>query len=437
MLGMLNSLSKYTNTTLPKLVQHFEHIDLNAIAVQTGLIKRRTAKFNAEAFLLTLLQAVTSGQGSLQNIVVGLSQILTQPLSKQGLSYRFKNEGLDFLKQVSQELNHSLTHTDEAKNFGRVLLQDATQIRLPPRNSQHYKGMSNQWGAKASAKLDVTSDALTSEVVEIHLHHGTHSDRTSAKELYKIVKPGDLVLRDMGYYITKGLEKLTTQGAFWVTRVPSNTSITLESGDSLELYLKSLSQDVSAIDITGYVSEKDPLKTRIIALRCPEEITNRKRAKAKAHRGKMKSKANKFTLEREGWTIYITNLNQEKYSSIKIHELYSQRWAIEIQFRALKGSTQLRDLFNRVTKNKVHLSMLLQAVMIFAQLTAKIKSRLTHLAKKHPGLSVSIEQVSNWFSIVIKYLKSLNQEIIYDLRHLSHGKKRLIAPQCQLAINLF
>lgn len=62
-----NNISSLALTTLAR---KFNSLDLTEIAKKTGLIKRNTSKFSADIFLLSLLQAVSSGQGSLQNFVL-------------------------------------------------------------------------------------------------------------------------------------------------------------------------------------------------------------------------------------------------------------------------------------------------------------------------------------------------------------------------------
>ena len=147
-----NNISSLALTTLAR---KFNSLDLTEIAKKTGLIKRNTSKFSADGFLLSLLQAVSSGQGSLQNLVLQLSQILNCSLSRQGLHYRFKPEALLFLQEVSDSLYQLQAGSNKGSCFKRVLLQDSTQLRLPPKSSKHYKGIGNKWGPKGSAKIDI------------------------------------------------------------------------------------------------------------------------------------------------------------------------------------------------------------------------------------------------------------------------------------------
>lgn len=438
---MLKTNTKHATSTLPALVQKLAKLDLEALAIKTGLIERKTPKFSGEGLLLSLLQAVCLGQGSLKNIAQNLSQIHHKGLSKQAIDYRFKKSGKEallFLQAVSEALmEESRITVLEHNHFGRVLLQDASQLRLPKQNSDHYKGISNQWGEKSSAKIDLVKDVLSGEVIHSSIHDGTYQDRNLAKDLYSVIQQRDLVLRDMGYFATSGLAKIAEKNAFYVSRVPNNTSIALMDGTSFEKHLKGVPKGQNTIDLTVQLTEATPFKTRLVAIRCPEEVTAKRRAKAKKHRAKMKNKRTMYSIEREGWSIYVTNLNSEKFSAHPIHEIYAQRWGIEIQFRALKSQTNLRRLLNKRVKHKVHLDILLQVVMILAQLTAKVHSTLKKSLGKKEGVNLSIEQISSWLVSTLLKLKTFYDNIYYDLRHLSYGKKRCKTHMNTKAISLF
>jgi len=288
--------TKHATTTLPALTHGLSNIDFHQIAIQTGLIKRVTRGFTAEGFFLSLMKAVASGDASFRKLASNLAEsVQVKSLSKQALHYRASENAINFLKTIStQLLNTPLTSKN--RGFNRVLLQDSSQLRLAPKNSEYYTGTSNQWGPKSSAKLDLIKDLLTGEIIDLNIGHGTESDRVLGEDVLAHIEPKDLVLRDMGYFSTTVFKKIEQDGAYWISRLPANTHIYLPDGE------------------------------------------------AKAHREKMKSQANKLSLQREGWTLYLTNLPKEQYSAQQIHEIYTLRWNIEIQFRALKGQANIRGL---------------------------------------------------------------------------------------------
>lgn len=138
----------------------------------------------------------------------------------------------------------------------------------------------------------------------------------------------------------------------------------------------------------------------------------------------MGNKRTLYSIDREGWTIYVTNLSPEEFPAHTIHQFYAQRWGIEIQFRALKSQADLYGLLNKKVQHKVHLEILLQAIMILAQLTAKVHHSLKRALGKARGASLSIEKISSWLVSTLLKLTSLQDRIYFDSRHLSYGKKR-------------
>lgn len=429
--------TKHATTTLPALTHGLSNIDFHQIAIQTGLIKRVTRGFTAEGFFLSLMKAVASGDASFRKLASNLAEsVQVKSLSKQALHYRASENAINFLKTIStQLLNTPLTSKN--RGFNRVLLQDSSQLRLAPKNSEYYTGTSNQWGPKSSAKLDLIKDLLTGEIIDLNIGHGTESDRVLGEDVLAHIEPKDLVLRDMGYFSTTVFKKIEQDGAYWISRLPANTHIYLPDGEALEPHLKAQPPELTHLDLEVQVTQKQQHPSRLVAIRCSEEVTNQRRRKAKAHREKMKSQANKLSLQREGWTLYLTNLPKEQYSAQQIHEIYTLRWNIEIQFRALKGQANIRGLLGRVCKNKTQLDVLLQALMIYAQLTAKT---YVSLAKQHSKVKnrLSIELIASWLEKAILTTSNLHNSIItYDLRHLTSDGRRSRITQSQLAKSLF
>jgi hypothetical protein len=74
--------------------------NLDSIARDSGLISRRSHKFSARGFLLSLLQSVTRGSCSLNQIAMGLGAFERDSMSRQALHKRFSAHSSIFLLQV-------------------------------------------------------------------------------------------------------------------------------------------------------------------------------------------------------------------------------------------------------------------------------------------------------------------------------------------------
>ena len=422
------------HSTQPAATLNLTRDEIESLAKQVGFIKRRTQGFSASGFLLSLLKAVTGGKGSLSHLATSLGATEVRTLTRQGLAYRFSSQGLKFMQECLALVGADL-HKPKHKGlipmkFSRVILQDATQVRLHPKNAKHYKGIGNKSGAVSCAKLDTLTVLSTGEVVSTLLTNGKEQDRVNGHQLFDHLKKGDLVLRDMGYFDVKAFARIEAQGAFWVSRLTALASVWVDNKTPIEELLRRTSQDV--LDL-GVVVTKKRHKCRLIAVRLPEEVANLRRAKAKKHRKKMGSQPRKESLLRAGWSLYLTNLDVDEVESLDIVKIYEQRWAIEIQFRALKGSSKIRNLLN-CRANKTHLHILLTALMIYAQLIGK--SYCFMLGKSQKKRSVSIEKVAQWLSLRVVEMRSIEAPLTYAIKNLLH-EKRHRKPLAERAKSLF
>ena len=119
-------------------------------------------------------------------------------------------------------------------------------------------------------------------------------------------------------------------------------------------------------------------------------------------------------------SITSNGFEPEAFEGIEIAKLCEQRWGIEIRFRALKGSTHIRKMLSRQI-NKIHMEILLTAVMIFAHLTGRA---LSYFEKKRcKSNPLSIEKISNWLADSLASMKRVNCTCIYKLSSLCHDSR--------------
>jgi hypothetical protein len=63
-------------------------------------------------------------------------------------------------------------------------------------------------------------------------------DKTIGGDLVVEVRAGGLVLRNMGYFSLGEFSSIESRGAWWLTRLPITTRVTLDNGTSLEKRLR-------------------------------------------------------------------------------------------------------------------------------------------------------------------------------------------------------
>ena len=420
------------HTTQPTSRLEFDDEILDSLAKETQFIQRKTPGFSASSFALALLKSVCDGRASLTQLCQSLGMNQKTSLTKQALAYRFSKKGLlvmqgclDYISDTNYANSTKLESLAQGVGLSsvlikRVLLQDATQLRLQPSNSKHFKGMRNQSGWTSCVKLDTVSNLNTGELLPTLLSEGKEQDRVNGHHLFEYLLAGDLVLRDMGYFDVSAFAQIEQLDAFWVSRLTATARVWVSGSTPLEVILSETQLDKLdfEVEVTG-----SRHKCRLIAIRVPDEVANQRRAKSKAHRKKMGSQASKQSLQREGWSIYLTNLEQEDFDGMEIAKLYEQRWGIEIRFRALKGSAHIREMLSRQA-NKTHMEILLTAVMIFAHLGGHALRYFETKSRKSKQLS--IEKVFNWLATSLLSLRRENCTAPYKMSNLYHcTRKRL------------
>jgi len=81
----------------------------------------------------------------------------------------------------------------------------------------------------------------------------------------------------------------------------------------------------------------------------------------------------------------------------------------------------MKKAMGRIT-NEHHLQALMIAAMIFATLTFLVYLRIAKTLRN--PLRISIERTAKWRSQSVTFLRSPNEPLTYDLRHLLHDRRR-------------
>jgi hypothetical protein len=394
--------------------------DLNAIALQCGLIVRQNEKFSAEGLLLTLFKAISTGNASFSQMAASLGECEVRTLSRQALHQRMKPEVIGFLEAVLKHVGLSSLNMKEADGsypFRRIILEDSTQMRMHPKNHPSFRAVANNSGVTSGAKIDVIMDLVSGELLRQKETQGYVQDRSLGPELLPMITEGDLVLRDMGYFDVSSFAYIESQSAYWLSRLHGQANVRLLNGTTLEELLSRTTKNSIEIEVT--LTEQKH-RARLIAVRSKTEVASRRRQKKKDKRRRNGTQASKRSLQREDWDILITNIPEEKCGLDELVRLYRQRWEIEIHFRAWKQSLEMHRALNRITSH-VHLHALILTAMIFSALAIKIQK---WVQKWKPRIEISEEKLFTWLSGRLRILRSLKSEIPIDLRHISRCKRK-------------
>jgi hypothetical protein len=211
-------------------------------------------------------------------------------------------------------------------------------------------------GTQAAVKLNVLLDLRADVPAFASLHEGNRHEVASLDAIP--VYPGSYYVMDRGYLDFLRLHRLHAAGAFFVTRLKTNTR-----------YYVVESRSVAAD--TGLRCDQTIRLNSAKGRRCYPETVRR---------------ISYIDPDTELWLIFFTN--QFALDALTVASIYKHRWKIELFFRWIKQHLRLRGFFS-THPNGVR-------VQIWTALCAYL---LVAIAKRENALPGSLHQVLQVFSI--------------------------------------
>ena len=319
------------------------------MARRTGFCRRLPKKLSPLLFVQATVLLLSSGAVSLRRwaILVGLLGELT--LSKQALWERLTVRAVAFLQAVLAACIGQVVapperaHAAELRPFGRVLLQDSTTLKLDARLAAFFPGSANQRGAKSGQlKIQSIYDLVSQRFVAFGLSSFRRNDQAAAGDVLSVLQAGDLVLRDLGYFVVRSLEQIQQAGGFFLSRLRLDTSLWDEEGRQPLDLLKELRRH-GRLDRAVRLGQEHKLAVRLVAVKLPAAVAAERRRRAKQNRDR-RCRPNARHLALLDWAIFITNVPPEKMSARGVAQVYGLRWRVETIFKAWKSHFRLTEV---------------------------------------------------------------------------------------------
>ena len=327
-------------------------LPLDSLAKTSGFVRRRPRKLSLEAFLQSILLALYQPSHSLQSWAAQLSALQSELFSKQALHRRCGKGLVNFLELLLATVLGNFMRRDCPRElfqrFGRVLLQDSTALALHPSLAKHFPACGNQHQSKlASIKIQAIFELCSQSWVHFELGSLTDNDQKASALILNHLRPGDLVIRDLGYAVLRVWRQIAQRGAYFLSRCRSDFAL-FDRQSQQPLELLDLLQNHSQLSIELLVGAQERLPVRLVALRLPAQLAaqRRRRARANARRDRALRLTKRY-LKLLDWTILLTNVTPEQLSAQQLLEAYSCRWQIEVLFKTWKSHFQLGRLPSR------------------------------------------------------------------------------------------
>ena len=279
------------------------------LAYETGFCQRASGKIQAPDFLLDLCVESMEGTVSYNDLAARIQARTGVGASRQAYWERTGPPCVLFFQRVLECVMlakccpRTLSGPPSRQRFKRILVQDSTIIQRPLRLLEVFSGVKNGLTAVCSARIQGVYDLIAGRFVQFSVDPYSRNDWAAARDI--AVQPGDLVLRDRGYFRVAVFAAHRREGADTITRYKHPTAL-FDPATGQRRSLLDLLRRNGSLDrlVLADVEEKVPL--RLVALPVPEEIANLRRMKA---RKEIKQHVpSPEVLALMSWTIFFTTL---------------------------------------------------------------------------------------------------------------------------------
>ena len=316
--------------------------------------------------------------------------------------------------------------------FGRILIEDSTCLALDHHLCRRFPGPANQSGkTQAGLRVQCLYDVLAERFVHFALSPFTRNDQAGACDVLDLIKPDDLLVRDLGYFVLSSLKGISDSGAFFLTRLRYGLSLFCPQSKE-PINLTKLLRAGARLDMNVLLSGQK-LPVRLIAFPVCEALANERRRKARANRDKRLNHSEDY-MHRLGWNVFITNAPAKRLPRTMAPRLYRLRWRIEIIFKAWKSHfcmTQIQKIGTRQLEALVYGLLLFIVITHHQPLPGDTPHPSNHSAPLGTDPAVSLLRLSDilagWFMLTIlahltpqqlrkRLLEQINSHARYDRR---------------------
>ena len=306
------------------------------------------AKFTPSTLVQTLVFGWLADPQATVEQLAQMAGRLGVDVSPQAIDQRFTPATATLLQQV---LTASIQHVVSADPVAIPILQRCTSVRvhdsttsgLPDALATTWSGCGNATGrGTAGLKCGVQVDLLTGALCGLDLADGRASDHTLAVQ-HAALPAGSLRLADLGFYDLEVLATLDATGASWLSRLQTNSRLTLPGQPERPL-VDTLAALGSVSDWDGpvLVGKGGRVAARLIARRVPQEVADERRRIRAAAKDKGRAPA-KAALALAAWTVLITNAPVALLSLEEALVLLRLRWQIDLLFKLWKSHGKVAE----------------------------------------------------------------------------------------------
>jgi hypothetical protein len=351
------SKSKILKNTVTSIIDVLSRKEINRIAKESGFVKLNSPLGGTQFLKLLMHNSEQNTNLSLNALCAMLSDVEDIEISKQGLDCRFSSKSIDFIKTILKVfMEKTLSESKERKGedntwmslFERVLVKDGTRFCLPDKLKEQLKGFGGA-GSGAGICVQYEFDLKTNSVIDLQDTSANVTDSKNATETKDNIKPGDLILRDLGYYKLDILKYINDTNAYFITKLnPQTTVYEIINDEFVKLNFEELKKrfdklKCTQLEINVVIGTDAKIPVRMIIERVSDEIYNERIRKTNKENKKKGYKMRQEYKSRQYFSCFVTNIEKDKLSAQSIRRIYRLRWQVEIVFKTWKSVYKIHE----------------------------------------------------------------------------------------------
>src|SRR5881227_13374 len=343
---------KTSSYSRSKVKQNFEKFFdkklIHRIAKASRFICRKGALITPYAFVLGLIQCCCAGCNTYSAWAAAIGAITGKEVTKQALFKRMNEHTATFGRQLFEQVItlrlKALKQTRLLKLFKRVLLADSTALSLPQALVKAFPGSVVHGVKKAVARLQCLLDLRAMQWLQLSLDAYADNDQGASGKVVPLLNKGDLLIRDLGYFVLGVLQQIMDRKALFISRLRYGLNwYDPKSGEQINWKDLLPPKRRRVVDKRIVIGKEQQVPVRVILIPLPAEQVEARIRKAKKDRCKNCNHGQDY-YRWLGYSVFITNVDKDTLSAGEVAEVYGVRWLIELLFKGWKSGGHLQEV---------------------------------------------------------------------------------------------
>lgn len=407
-----------------KIFDFFSVIDFDSLSIKSGFKKRKEKKLSGKNLVLGFMLMSIQGVNTFSHWAQEVGFILGIRTSKQSVFKRIKGSFVSFVLLVLNEVfaQHTKQASEKYKkmksfvNYRNLFIQDSTILQLPHCLSKLFPGNYSNGSIKSSIRIQIIIELHSNKIVQFEITKYAQNDQSMSPLIFEVAQKGDMVIRDMGYFVMYVFEDMTKASIKFITRLKHGVKIyNLKTGAEIDLV--KLLGDKDKIDQWVLVGSRSKLLLRLVATKLPEDVINERIRKEKNNRDKRHNRSKSY-YKLMRYSLYLTTENANEIKVFDITKLYGLRWRIESIFKTWKSELKLQKMMAvNLSMSKERAESIIYLMLIFI-LTFQLKlynEVLRYISKQKERFDISLTKLTAYIVRHFAKILEMNFENLIPL----------------------